>query len=131
MSHKKIVSGLAALAVVSWSTLVLSHDPEKNPGKAAHGGQYVEYDVHHGIEMVAEKEAVVFHMTEHLQPVDMTGSEFKVHVQTEDGTEAFAAEPDGTKLVVDLKNPIPSGAKVVLTGKDSHGHRLQARFVIK
>ncbi len=131
MSLKKTISILAASTVMVCGTPAFSHDPENNPGKAKHGGQYIEYEQHHGIEMVSQKDKLIFHMTEHLQPADMTGSAFKVFVQTESGMQTLAIKPDGSTLVADIKTVLPSGAKIVLTGKDSDGHTLQARFVTK
>lgn len=34
-------------------------------------------------------------------------------------------------LKAELAAALPSGSKIALTGKDGHGHTLQARFVTK
>ncbi len=131
MSTKKFTPIVAIAIVLAWTQPALTHDSENNPGQSQHGGQYVEYEVHHGIEMVAESSKLVFHMTEHLQPQDMKDSVFKVFVQTKTGTQTLPAKPDGSTLVAELSAPLTSGAKIVLTGKDDNGHTIQARFIQK
>lgn len=129
MSLKSILTVIAVSGVLAWSMPASSHDPENNPGKPVHGGQYVEYEQHYGIEMVVDAGTLVFHITEHLQPYDMSGSTFKVFIQTKAGTQALEAKPDGAKLIADLPSALPTGAKIVLTGKDDDDNPLQARFV--
>lgn len=107
----------------------IAHDEKLNPGAARHGGQYVEYDAHHGIEMVATDSKLIFHITEHRKPVDMTGSTFKAFVQADAETKALMLKPEGSTLTTGLTKPLPKGVKIVLTGKDADGHSLQARFV--
>ena len=131
MTVRRTIVMLLASAAITGASPVLAHDPESNPGKPKHGGQYVEYQIHYGIEMLAETDKLVFYMTEHLQPRDMTGSNFKVFVQTKTGMKTLPAKPDGTTLVTTLEGVLPSGAKIVLTGKDGDGETLQARFVTK
>ena len=98
---------------------------------AKHGGQFIEVEGHHGIEMVATSEALVFYLTEEDKPVDLTGAQFKAVVQSDDGTATIALAVEGGALSGKLKAPLPVGAKIVITGKDRHGHALQARFVKK
>ncbi len=106
-----------------------AHDEKATPGTAKHGGQYTVYDVHHGIEMVATDSKLVFHMTEDLEPIDMTGGTFKVFIQADTETEALTLKPEGSMLTTELSSPLPKGAKIALSGKDADGHSLQARFV--
>lgn len=107
------------------------HDEAKDGDHGPkHGGQFVEDPNHHGIELVASEKGLVFHITEHHEPVDLTGSEFKVVIQAEGGTGIQVPTIDGTTLKVDLENVLAKGTKVVLTGKDGHGDTIQARFVI-
>lgn len=119
------------LACVSGVQSVRAHDPADGPGEPKHGGQYVEFESHHGIELVTGQEALIFHMTEHLIPKDMTGSSFKVFLQRGDKTEVITAKADGTRLIAPLVRPVTTGDKIVLTGKDENKHALQARFVVK
>lgn len=116
-------------AIIFASFPTIAHDEKANPGTAKHGGQYVEYEVHHGIEMVATEAKLIFHMTEHLEPLDMKGSSFKAFIQTDAGMKVLTLQPEGSTLLTELPSPLPKGAKIALTGKDAHGHSLQARFV--
>ena len=129
MSHRSIVLLFAALTTLACSTVAFSHDPENNPGKAVHGGQYVEFKQHHGIELVVVNGQLIFHITEHLQPMDMTGSTFMIFIQTDAGTQTLALNAEGPTLVADFDHTLPKRAKIVLTGKDDDGRILQARFV--
>ncbi|MGH1417713.1 MAG: hypothetical protein ACRBCJ_02535 [Hyphomicrobiaceae bacterium] len=122
-----VTTCLSAVIFVNFSCA--AHDEKTNPGTAKHGGQYTEYEVHHGIEMVATEAKLVFHMTQHLEPVDMKGSSFKAFIQTDAGMRVLALQPEGSTLIADLPSPLPKGAKIALTGKDADGHSLQARFV--
>lgn len=94
-----------------------------------HGGQFVEVQGHHGVEMVAGADALVFHLTEDGLPMKLNGTTFKAVVQSEAGTKVLPLKADGAKLSAALDAPLPSGAKVALSGKDDHGHTIQARFV--
>lgn len=94
-----------------------------------HGGQYVEVEGHHGVEMVATADALTFHLTDDHQPMDLTGAQFKAIVQTDAGTVTVALAAEAGALKGALKAALPAGAKVVISGKDQHGHALQARFV--
>lgn len=122
---------LTCLCLVMFAATSVAHDPEANPGKPQHGGQYVEYETHYGIELTTTADQLVFHMTHHLQPKDMSGSTFTVFVQTDTDTQTFKASPKGTTLVVALAKPPSPGTKIVLTGKDSNEATIQGRFVIK
>lgn len=96
---------------------------------ALHGGQYVEGDNHHGIEMVATGNSLTFHVSAHHQPLDLAGSNFKVVVQTEAGTTMLPLSIEGSALKTVLSSALPKGAKVVVTGKDGKGKTIQARFL--
>lgn len=94
-----------------------------------HGGQFIEDANHHGVEMVAKGNEVVFHMTSEGKPLDVSGSQFKAIIQTGAGTKMVALKSEGTMLKATLKSPLARGDKVVVTGKDSHGDTIQAQFV--
>lgn len=108
-----------------------AHDPEGNPGQAQHGGLYVEYEQHYGIELVQEGAKLIFHMTMHLEPRDMSGSAFQVIVLSDGKAISLTATPAGNTVTAELKAPLAAGSKVVLSGKDGDGDPLQARFVIE
>ena len=117
----------AALLTLSLSLPVAAADD--HAAAAAHGGQYVEIEGHHGAEMVAGPDALTFHLTDDHKPMDLTGAQLKALVQTEAGTSAIALVIEGSTAKGALKDPLPAGAKIVLSGKDRHGHALRARFV--
>jgi len=131
MPIKKCTPLIAVALLFSWSQCALAHGPEKGSAGPQHGGQYVEHEAHHGIEMVAENNTLVFHLTEHLKPQNMKGSVFKVFVQTKTGMKSMPAKPQGTTLVVEMSGRLPHGSKIVLTGKNGDGHTIQARFTQK
>lgn len=112
-------------------TSVIGHDEVNNPGKPKHGGQFVMLESHYGIEMVAGADQLVFYLTEHSEPMDLTGSSFKAVVQTDAGTKMLRLTPDGNRLTTKLDAELPDGTKIALSGKDADGHTLQARFVKK
>lgn len=98
---------------------------------AAHGGQFIEAEGHHGIELVVSPNALTFHLTDEGKPMDLTGAEFKAIVQTDRGNTIVPLQADGGALKGVLAAALPAGSKVVLSGKDRHGHPLQGRFVTK
>jgi len=114
-----------------------SHDDHKSSKSGhdnhgpAHGGQFFEDANHHGIEMVLKDQEILFYMTVDGKPLDMTGAKFKAIIQTEAGTKIHNLISEGSTLKAKLEAPLSKGSKVVVTGKDSHGDVLQARFVKK
>lgn len=125
------VAVLAVAGLIYGPVASLAHDPEHNPGQAQHGGLYTEFETHYGVELVQGKDSLVFHMTEHLQPLDMTGSDFTVFIKDEANTKVVKAVAKDATLVVPLTDALRSGTKVVLTGKDADDTSIQARFVIE
>lgn len=108
-----------------------AHDPAAGNGEPKHGGQYAVHDIHYGIEFLNNDKTLEFHMTEHLVPKDMTGSQFKVLVQRGGNTEILQAKPDGTKLTVGIAKPVSPGDKIVLTGRNASSVPIHARFVVR
>ena len=105
-----------------------SKNGHENHGPA-HGGQFFEDANHHGIEMVLKDQEILFYMTVDGKPLDMTGAKFKAIVQTEAGTKIYNLSSEGSTLKAKVEVSLSKGSKVVVTGKDSHGDVLQARFV--
>ena len=130
MKKRSIVSILAVVTLSFGSTIaqVQSKDGHDHHG-AAHGGQFVEDANHHGVEMVAKDNEIVFHLTAEGKPLDVTGAQFKAIIQTGTGTKMVALKSEGATLKATLKTPLAKGDKLVVTGKDSHGDVIQARFV--
>ncbi len=126
MSKMTVSCITAVLMMLAASPLAAEGD---HSAAATHGGQYAEVEGHHGVELVATADALTFHLTDDHKPMDLTGAQFKAVVQTGNATNMVELAIDGSALKGALKAPLPSGAKIVLTGKDRHGHALQARFV--
>ena len=93
-----------------------------------HGGQVIEVG-HQIVELVITAEGFVFHVTGEDEPVDLSGAAFKAIVQTADGVKVLPLKVDGNMLTAKWSGTLPAGSKVALSGKDGHGHSLQARFV--
>ena len=79
--------------------------------------------------MVLKDQEILFYMTVDGKPLDMTGAKFKAIIQTEAGTKIYNLISEGSTLKAKLEASLSKGSKVVVTGKDSHGDVLQARFV--
>ncbi len=120
---------VATFAIGNFAPL-LAHGNAK-PMASRHGGQVAEDANHHAIELVVDGASLVFHVREHDEPLDLTGSSFKAVVQTDAGTTTLPLSIEGTALKAALGAPLPAGAKIVLTGKDGHGDPIQARFATK
>ena len=66
------------------------------------------------------------------KPHESTGTRLRAVIQQAGKTTTLnLADQKGQKLVAKLPAPLAKGAVVVLTGKDDHGHALNARFVIQ
>lgn len=145
MSNKPTLALIAALAVFTPAFTVVADDGHKHSHEHAqgkdhdhagdgnhapkHGGQIVEDDSHHSVEMVTKDNSIIFHLSEHHEPLDLTGTTFKAVIQADDGTKMLPLKSEGSTLTGTLDAPLKKGAKVVLTGKDGHGDAIQARFV--
>ena len=119
---------IAALACALAAT-ASAHDKSKAL-TPQHGGILIEVD-HHAVEMVLKPESITFHVTEHGEPIDVTGASFKAVVQTPAGTSMLELKAEATTLSSALDAPLPTGTKIALTGKDKAGDVIQARFVTK
>lgn len=117
-----------ALAITMNMTNLKAHDDTKALAPQ-HGGTLVETTDHHAVEMVLSGTSLVFHMIEHGEPLEVTGSKFKAVIQNDTGTRMIELEAEGTTLKTTLDAPLPKGTKIAVTGKDPHGEVIQARFV--
>lgn len=117
-----------ALAIAMNMTNLKAHDDTKALAPQ-HGGTLVETTDHHAVEMVLSGTSLVFHMSEHGEPLEVTGSKFKAVIQNDAGTRMIELEAEGTTLKTTLDAPLPKGTKIAVTGKDPHGEVIQARFV--
>lgn len=104
---------------------------EEHGHHAKHGGQLIELGDHQAVEMVVRGTEISFYISEDDKPADLDGGTFRLFVQNGSDVMSSALTIESNRLIAKLAKPVPSGAKVVLTGKDGHGHVLQARFVRK
>ena len=86
---------------------------------------------HQAVEMVVRGTEISFYVSEDDKPADLDGGTFRLFVQNGSDVMSSGLTIKGNRLIAKLAKPVASGAKVVLTGKDGHGHVLQARFVRK
>lgn len=100
--------------------------------KGPHGGPVVESSGHH-VEFVAAGDEVLFYLTdEDGQPIASTGATGSAIVQQGGKTGTIPLEPAAPNILKGrVTDPIVAGARVVVSGKLSDGHAVQARFVKK
>lgn len=111
-----------------------THKPKKSGHDdhgPAYGSQFFEDKNHHGVEMVFKEKEIIFYMTANGKPLDMTGTKFKAIIQTDAGNKVLNLTPEKNTLKATLEAALPKGSKIAVTGKDSHGDVLQARFIKK
>ena len=123
---------IAAMAAAS--ILVVGASGPKAQGHAhgaKHGGLYVEAEGHHGVELVLAPAAIKFYLSDDDKPMDLVGAEFRAVVQADGKNTVVPLKVDGDGLTGSLTAALPSGAIVVISGKDRHGHAVQARFVVR
>ena len=128
MTLLKVSALVVALLVPNLAASGAMATSEHHHG-AKHGGQFVELKGHQGVEMVVKGNAITFFVTEEDKPAHLEGGSFRVVVQAGSSVKMYPLKVDGSTLKVQLDSVLPRGAKIVITGKDGHGHTLQARFV--
>ena len=122
--------GLIAL-VLAISTAGEAMAAGEHAHGAKHGGQFVEIEGHQAVEMVVSGDTLIFHITESDKPADLKGATVRAVIQTDAGVKTYPLSVEGSTLRTKLAAPLPNGAKIAISGKDGHGHTLQARFVKK
>ena len=121
-----------ALSATNGSLAADKHEDHSGHGhKAKHGGQLIELDGHQAVEMVVRGTEISFYVSEDDKPAELDGGTFRLFVQNGSDVMSSSLTIKGNRLIAKLAKDVPSGAKVVVTGKDAHGHVLQARFVRK
>ncbi|HEX5958228.1 MAG TPA: hypothetical protein VFY92_06170 [Hyphomicrobiaceae bacterium] len=114
-----LIAGLALLVPVA------SAQTGPNGGQVAGSG-------HHQAELVVSPTELSVYWLEEGQPHDSKGTSLRAVVQQSGkATTISLADQDGKKLTAKLPSPLEKGAIVVLSGKDDHGERFTARYVIK
>jgi cytochrome c-type biogenesis protein CcmE len=114
---------IAALAFLAATPLLAQNGP--NGGLVGGTGS-------HKTELVVSPTELTVYLLEDGKPHETKGTTMRAVIQQAGKTTTLnLADQDGKKLVAKLPAPLEKGAIVVLTGKDDHGHRLNARYVIK
>jgi hypothetical protein len=86
----------------------------------------------HKAELVVSPAELTVYLLEDGKPHDSKGATLRAIIQQSGKTTTLDfADRDGKRLVAKLPAPLEKGAIVVLTGKDDHGDRFNARYVIK
>jgi hypothetical protein len=87
----------------------------------------------HQTELVVSPTEVTVYLLEDGKPHESKGASVRAVIQQggKTATLDLADHQDGKKLVAKLPAPLEKGAVVVVAGKDGHGDRFNARYVIK
>jgi len=104
------------------------------PGLAQSGpnGGMVGGAGNHKTELIVGQTELTVYLLEDGKLHDAKGTTMRAVIQQSGKTTTVDfADQDGKKLVAKLPAPLDKGAIVVLSGKDHHGDRFNARFVIK
>lgn len=119
---------LTAVFSLGSISVLTAHESEKGPN----GGQLVDVSGHH-VEFTTKGNEIVLYLTESGNtPADSAGAEGKAIVQSDGKVESIQLVPAEPNLLKGaLQSPLLAGTKVVVSGKLSDGHSLQARFVVK
>jgi hypothetical protein len=116
-----LIAGLALLALAV-------------PGLAQSGpnGGLVAGTGSHKTELVVGQAELTVYLLEDGKPHESKGTTMRAVIQQSGKTTTLDfADQGGKKLVAKLPAPLDKGAIVVLSGKDHHGDRFNARYVIK
>ncbi|HEX6000530.1 MAG TPA: hypothetical protein VFZ16_14225 [Hyphomicrobiaceae bacterium] len=119
---RKLAALIAGLALLVPAALAQTGP---NGGMVAGAG-------HHKAELVVSPTELSVHLLEDGKPHDSKGTTLRAVIQQSGKTTTIdLADQDGKKLTAKLPAPLEKGAIVVLSGKDDHGDRFTARYVIK
>src|SRR5262245_1897719 len=104
------------------------------PGLAQSGpnGGMVAGTGSHKTELVVGQTDLTVYLLEDGKPHESKGTTMRAVIQQAGKTTTVEfADQDGKKLVAKLPAPLDKGAIVVISGKDHHGDRFNARYTIK
>ncbi len=121
---KRLLTSLAAIA------FLLAAQPAFAQSKGPNGGMLVGKDGHE-TELVVSPTELTLYLIEKGKVESAKGAVVRAVIQ-EGGknTTISMTIVEGKKLVAKLAAPLGKGAIVVVTGKDDHGHAVNARYVI-
>jgi cytochrome c-type biogenesis protein CcmE len=115
---------IAGLALLALAVPVLAQNGP-NGGLVAGAG-------HHKTELVVGPSELTVFLLEDGKPHESKGTTMRAVIQQAGKTSTIDfADLDGKKLVAKLPAPLEKGAVVVISGKDHHGDRFNARYTIK
>jgi hypothetical protein len=121
---RKLAGLIAGLAVCAWVAPGLAQSGP-NGGQVAGTGS-------HKAELVVSQTELTVYLLEDGKLHDAKGTTMRAVIQQAGKTTTIDfADQDGKKLVARLPAPLDKGAIVVISGKDHHGDRFNARYVIK
>jgi hypothetical protein len=121
---RKLALLVAGLAILAWVAPSLAQSGP-NGGLVAGTGS-------HKTELVVGQMELTVYLIEDGKPHESKGTTMRAVIQQGGKTTTVNfADQDGKKLVAKLPAPLDKGAIVVLSGKDHHGDRFNARYVIK
>ena len=112
------------VAVSLWAGSALAQ------GKGPHGG-ILGGDRHHGVELVLNGTSITFYLLDDGKVESAKGSSLRAVIQEGSKNVTIPLAVEGEKVVAKLEAPLPKGARVVVTGKNGHGHTVQARFTVE
>jgi hypothetical protein len=94
-----------------------------------HGGM-VAKAADHELELVVSPTELTVYILEGGKAHETDGTTMRAVIQQAGKTTTLSLADRKEKFVAKLPAPLSKGAVVVLTGKDHHGHGLNARYVI-
>ena len=122
---RKFALMLAAVGLIASAGSLLAQSAGPNGGLVKGSGG-------HQTELVINPTELTVYLLENGKPHDSKGSSMRAVIQQSGKTATVSfVDQQGKKLVAKLPAPLDKGAIVVLTGKDHHGDRFNARYVIK
>ncbi|MHB2166472.1 hypothetical protein [Alsobacter sp. R-9] len=117
------------MAALATATLLAFNTPTFAQGTGPNGG-LLSSDKSHAVELIVKPAEITVYLIDSGKVDVPTGATVRVVVQDGTRNETVPLTVDGNRLTGKLAAPLNKGARVVVTGKDSHGHTLQGRFVI-
>jgi len=121
---RKLAGLIAGLALLAWAAPGLAQTGP-NGGMVAGAGS-------HKTELVVGPTELTVYLLEDGKPHESTGTTMRAVIQQAGKTTTVDfADQAGKKLVAKLPAPLDKGAIVVISGKDHHGDRFNARYAIK
>jgi hypothetical protein len=121
---RKLVYVIGSL-ILLWTVPTFAQTTGPNGGLVGGTGS-------HQVELVVSSTELTVYLLEHGKIHETKAASFRAVVQQGGKTTTInLVDQDGKRMVGKLDDPLQKGAIVVVAGKDHHGDRVNARFVIK